>query len=182
MMTGRKPPRPPSTNDYEVGYCRPPKSTQFQKGRSPNKGGRPPKRGASKIAAAFRDMMEESVSLRLESGRAKKIAFSEALVMKTRQQAMKGDLKAQAMLYGLMKHFGLMAPVVEQLSAEDEAAKAKMVASLNNLLNWVASQKKAGYIVKDEHGGFRFADWVLEAGKAHGARRHRPPGNEDPAS
>lgn len=181
-MAAQTPPRPPSTEDYEVGHGRPPKSAQFKKGQSGNSKGRPRKRAPSAIANSFRTLMEETIALRLDNGRSMKIPFSEALVMKTKHQAMKGDLKAQGILYGLMKHFGLMAPVVEQLSAEDAAAKAKMVASLNNLLNWVASQKKAGYIVNDGQGGFRFADWVVEAGKAHGARRHRPPGNEDPAS
>lgn len=182
MMNGRKPPRPPSADDYEVGHGRPPKTTQFQKGQSGNTRGRPRKRAPSKIADTFREMMEEPIALRLDNGRSMRIAFSEALVMKTKQQAMKGDLKAQGILYGLMKHFGLMAPVVEQLSAEDAAAKARMVASLNILLNWVASQKKAGYIVNDGRGGFRFADWVVESGKARGVKRYRPPGDEAPAT
>lgn len=180
MMTGRKPPKPPSADDYEVGHGRPPKTTQFQKGQSGNKKGRPRKRAPSKIADTFREMMEESIALRLDNGRSMKIAFSEALVMKTKQQAMKGDLKAQAMLYSLMKHFGLMAPVVEQLSAEEETMKVRLAAKLNGLLNWLASQIKTGYLVKDGNGGLQFADWVVEAGKIHRNKRWRPSGHEEP--
>jgi hypothetical protein len=53
-----------NTVDYEVGYKKPPRHTQFKKGRSGNKGGRP-KRNLDLKATATK-VFGESVSVRVD--------------------------------------------------------------------------------------------------------------------
>lgn len=48
-------------NNYEIGYGKPPKSSQFKKGQSGNPKGRP--KGQKNTNTVMRDIMEEKVSI-----------------------------------------------------------------------------------------------------------------------
>jgi hypothetical protein len=78
-------------NDYEVGYGKPPKNTQFQKGVSGNPKGRP------KNSLNFDDeLIRESNSLMAinENGRRKRISKHKVAVKQLMKQAMTGRTQA----------------------------------------------------------------------------------------
>ena len=89
-MAGKKR-APGGRGDYEVGYCRPPVNTRWQKGRSPNPGGRP-KASASGMKAipgprldnpiedAVLRVMNEVVECEVSPGHWRRVPQSEALV------------------------------------------------------------------------------------------------------
>lgn len=87
----------PSTgDDYEVGYRKPPKHTQFKKGQSGNTKGRP--KGAKGLKTIARELLSEKVTVRTAAG-SKRMRKIEAMVHKVMEKAFNGDMRAiQALL------------------------------------------------------------------------------------
>jgi len=81
---------PPET-DYEVGYKKPPKQSQFKKGQSGNPRGRPS--GKKNVRTIFNDALNETVPI-VENGRRRKIGKGEAMFKQLANRAAQGDLKA----------------------------------------------------------------------------------------
>ncbi|WP_165354788.1 DUF5681 domain-containing protein [Tropicimonas sp. IMCC6043] len=81
--------------DYEVGYGRPPKHTQFKKGQSGNPKGRP--KGAKGFNASLQRELETKITVR-EGNREVKISKAEAAARRFVATALKGDMKALALL------------------------------------------------------------------------------------
>ncbi len=81
----------PHETDYEVGYKKPPKHSQFKKGQSGNPRGRP--RRAKTIASLFSGVLDEKVTV-TENGRRHKIAKAEAMLKHLVNDAAQGDIKA----------------------------------------------------------------------------------------
>ena len=77
--------------DYAVGYCKPPRQTQFQKGKSGNPGGRP--RGSTSFAAALRKEGDRQITLTID-GKTRRVTKREASACRAWLEAMKGDYKA----------------------------------------------------------------------------------------
>lgn len=77
--------------NYEVGYRKPPKRTQFQKGRSGNPKGRP--RGTLNVATILDRTVREPVVIN-ENGQRKTITKMQAAVKQLVNQAASGDLAA----------------------------------------------------------------------------------------
>jgi uncharacterized protein DUF5681 len=99
----RKSPRDSSPGDYAVGYGQPPKAHQFKPGQSGNPKGRP--KGAKSEATILRDLLHERIEVQ-QAGRSRKIPTIQALLLRCRNAALKGDLKALAFLlnrYGLVE-------------------------------------------------------------------------------
>lgn len=82
--------QPDEKND--VGYCKPPKSTQFKKGLSGNPKGRP--KGAKGVKASLRRELETKIPIR-EGGRETKMSKAEILAKSLAADALKGDVKAR---------------------------------------------------------------------------------------
>lgn len=79
------------TDDYEVGYSKPPKSGQFKKGQSGNPKGRP--KGSKNIPDLYRDLLEEKVAIK-ENGEKKIITCQRAIARRVRADALQGKDKA----------------------------------------------------------------------------------------
>jgi hypothetical protein len=85
--------------DYEVGYKKPPRNTQFRKGKSGNPAGRP-KRTVN-VQASLHNALSEPVIVRVD-GKPTKMSSLDAGLLNLRTNMLKGDPKAFAILVKLM--------------------------------------------------------------------------------
>ncbi|MFZ8977250.1 MAG: DUF5681 domain-containing protein [Pseudohongiellaceae bacterium] len=88
-----------SHDDYEVGYGKPPKATQFKKGQSGNPKGRP--KGVQNLATDLQDELSAKVEI-TEDGQTKKVTKQKAMVKQLMQKAIKGDPKSIDVVF---KHY-----------------------------------------------------------------------------
>ena len=79
---------PPS--DYQVGYGKPPRHTQFQKGRSGNPRGMP--KGSQNAARLARRILDEKIVVR-ENGKRIAITRREAMLKQLANKGLLGDLR-----------------------------------------------------------------------------------------
>lgn len=104
--------------DYVVGFGKPPKSGQFQKGQSGNKKGRP--KGARGLKTDLKAELGERVSI-TENGKTRKLTKQQLVVKRLTTSAAKGDIRAISKLIDL---------VTTTFGVEDEPIKG--AASLSN--------------------------------------------------
>lgn len=88
-----------SNNDYEVGYGKPPKSTQFAKGQSGNPSGRP--KGKRNWATVLNSALEQTVTI-TDNGGQRKVTKLEAATMQLSNKAAAGDPHAIRLLLQLV--------------------------------------------------------------------------------
>lgn len=74
-------------SDYEVGYSKPPKTTQFTKGKSGNPNGRPKK---TRSPTSLKELFTQPIKV-TQNGRPAKIPVIEAIVTQLLRAAVKGD-------------------------------------------------------------------------------------------
>jgi hypothetical protein len=92
--------------DYEVGYGRPPKKTQFKKGKSGNPKGRPKRR--LDVASTLERTLAEQIAIK-DGEQMQEMSAGEAVLYKQVRKAMKGDQTAfdlvmrQAQRHGLLR-------------------------------------------------------------------------------
>lgn len=98
-------------NSYEIGYCKPPKATQFRKGQSGNPQGR---RSAPKTPQqVLKKTLNRTMSVR-QDGRVTRMSVLEVIVNTLAHQAMKGDIRAFAQLMRMMQESSLDGPAPGQ--------------------------------------------------------------------
>ena len=121
------------SEDYEVGYGRPPRHTQFPKGQSGNPRGRPT--GVRNKGSVVREVIERRVTIR-ENGIQRTVTVFEALVEKLVSKALQGSVNDQIKLIKLFeKHapeqfedIDLVRPDLSALSDEDLAVLRTLAA------------------------------------------------------
>ena len=121
------------SEDYEVGYGRPPRHTQFPKGQSGNPRGRPT--GVRNKGSVVREVIERRVTIR-ENGIQRTVTVFKALVEKMVSKALQGSVNDQIKLIQLIeKHapeqledINLVRPDLSALSDEDLAALRALAA------------------------------------------------------
>jgi hypothetical protein len=79
---------------YEVGYCKPPRHTQFRKGRSGNPRGRPPRDPAKRLTALMLREAYRGTALQ-ENGRMVPATAMQAILRSRIGLAANGDAQAQ---------------------------------------------------------------------------------------
>ncbi len=98
--------------DYEIGYRKPPKATQFKKGQSGNPKGAKKKPGIEDVRIMVESIAAEPVPLR-DGGRTVTVSLLEAALRGQRMNALKGDHKAAKLMFKLAQkgsHFSKAKP------------------------------------------------------------------------
>jgi hypothetical protein len=83
---------------YKVGYGKPPKATQFKRGRSGNPKGRP--KGSRNLATDLAAELGEHITVR-EDGHSRRISKQRALIKSLMARALGGDVRAAAAMLAL---------------------------------------------------------------------------------
>lgn len=110
-----------SDREYNVGYGKPPKHSQFKKGQSGNPKGRP--KGSKNFSTHVRETLDLPVPIQ-EGGKTVQISTQKAALMRLREKALKGDQRALDRLLGLAQVYSrdeLDLTALEQLPETDQA-------------------------------------------------------------
>jgi len=92
-------------SESKVGFCKPPRGSQFKKGQSGNPGDRP--KGSGSFAAAIRAQGAAIAPVQLDG---KPAAMWEIVARRLFIDASKGSLKAIALLHQIEKAYGVEVP------------------------------------------------------------------------
>jgi len=120
-----------STNDYEVGYGRPPKGTRFQPGKSGNPRGRP--KVDRDFGAALREALNRQIEVVNEKGDRRKVYPLDRIAHGLVVDAVRRDRAAIRQLLHVMHLYidgGKPPDDAKQREAELAEAKASLVAKL----------------------------------------------------
>ena len=106
--------------DYSVGYGKPPKHSQFPKGRSGNPKGRP--KGQLNLKTDLAAELNRRIDIR-EGERRRRVTKQEALIKRLVEKGLNGDQRAMTALFNLIvRAFGFEDPHAEgsALAADDQ--------------------------------------------------------------
>lgn len=109
------------SDDYEIGYGRPPKHTRFKKGQSGNPKGRP--KGQRNFKTDVMETLKAPVHLK-ESGRPRTVSTQKAGLLRLREKALSGDVRALDRLLELARTYNdedLRDAAAETLAPSDQA-------------------------------------------------------------
>ena len=104
------------SEDYEVGYGKPPKKNQFKKGQSGNPKGRP------KQSRSHSVLMEEELGQQIkvkEGNKTITMSKSEAVVKQLINKGIKGDLRAVKIVLDHLQDIEPESKVAQSISAND---------------------------------------------------------------
>jgi hypothetical protein len=116
------------TEDHKVGYKKPPKHSQYKKGQSGNPRGRP--KGTKNFKTDLMEELSEQVIIS-EGGKQMPVSKQRALIKRTTQKALSGDMRAISMLADwTMRPFEHVAdePANDELSPDDESILQQFLA------------------------------------------------------
>lgn len=108
-----------SDDDYEVGYGRPPKHSQFKKGQSGNRNGRPKKRKRGK------DLFHGVLDSETESG-GKKVILAEILVKQIVKKALQGNVACYKILLPFLMDEGAETEDFDP-TLDDERERSRLI-------------------------------------------------------
>ena len=86
------------SKDYEVGYGKPPKHSRFKPGQSGNPRGRT--KNSKNMSTMLKEALQQKVQVKL-NGKPKKVSAEMAILLRLREKALSGDLRAITALFSL---------------------------------------------------------------------------------
>lgn len=89
------------SDDYDVGYGKPPKHTQFQPGKSGNPNGRP--KGTKNFATDLAEELSETIVVS-EGDKQQKLSKQRAMIKSLTAMAMKGDARSIGIIIQQILH------------------------------------------------------------------------------
>jgi hypothetical protein len=111
-----------TSDDDAVGYKKPPRHSRFQPGKSGNPRGK--QKGVRNFATDVKRTLEVPVRLN-DQGRARRVSTQEAVLLRLREKALKGDPRALLQYLELAKIFNNSSAAEsigdKALAAEDQA-------------------------------------------------------------
>ena len=90
------------SNNYKVGYGKPPKHGQFKQGQSGNPKGRP--KGRRNLQTIMNDLVNRTVSI-TENGRTRRVKYLEAFAHQLAAKALNGSTRDQIMLLKAIRDY-----------------------------------------------------------------------------
>lgn len=88
------------SDDYKIGYRKPPIHTQFKPGTSGNRRGRP--RRSKNIDTLFEQQLDQLIAV-TRNGRKVRVSMREVVVMNAVKDAAKGDARAREQVFRHMR-------------------------------------------------------------------------------
>jgi Family of unknown function (DUF5681) len=92
-----------SLPDYDIGYGRPPKKSQFRPGQSGNPTGR--RKASPTIGVRLQELMNSKITV-TERGRSRRISRLDVMLHQLTNDAMRGDQRALKLLMGFLHRYG----------------------------------------------------------------------------
>lgn len=105
------------SEDYEVGYGKPPKKNQFKKGQSGNPKGRPKK--SRNRSTLMEEELNQQIKVK-EGNKTITMSKSEAVVKQLINKGIKGDLRAVKIVLDHLQDIEPESEVSQPLSIHDE--------------------------------------------------------------
>lgn len=108
------------TDDYEIGYGRPPKHSRFKPGQSGNPRGR--LKGARNLKTELEEELHEHIPIK-EGGHQKRVSKQRAMIKALMAKAVQGDARAANIIIKMIDRlFGDQAGEheIEELSEQDQ--------------------------------------------------------------
>ena len=118
-------------DNYEVGYGKPPKENRFTKGQSGNPKGRP--KGTRNFKTDLEEELHEQVRI-TEGGKSEEVSKQRAILKRTFEKALMGDMRAVAMIgQWIMQHLGMVDEIIdtEGLNQDDKAIIERALSAIN---------------------------------------------------
>ena len=110
-----------------VGYGRPPKATQFKKGKSGNPKGRP--KGSRTIGAVLQEILQQKIAV-TENGKTRRVPALEVMLRRLANDAMRNEPTALKLMLSLYDRYGESPEAgirLDEILAEDKAILAKFL-------------------------------------------------------
>lgn len=117
------------SDDYEVGYGKPPKKHRFKKGKSGNVHGRP--KGTKNFLTDLREELNEMITIR-EGGKTKRVSKQRAFIKSLLADGVKGKPRSTTSLTNMVfRYFGRDETTQpEQLTREEKEIIKRLLQDL----------------------------------------------------